>query len=283
MRLRVRATPGHDPVLRAPAARRGRRAKVVLPRPRPSPIRSTATSRAAYTTERLPRSGSPNGARGRERPTTQRVRPLDLQLPHATARAWPTPRACGRCSTWRPGFLPFSTRRGSGLRHFPADTHLTRLARGDGHRLRRRDRPRPATREGVALLAPYQGRADRHASGVPHRPHARRARSATSTRGGRLMYLGGNGFYWRVATHRSVPGVDRDAAHRRRHPHLGGRARRVLSTPSTAPMADCGGAVGRPPQTLCGIGFTSQGTFEGDHYRRRRRRATARRAGSSTA
>ena len=56
--------------------------------------------------------------------------------------------------TVRPGFLTFNDARGSGLRHFPADSHLTDWMEGTGfafdvitdHDL---------DREGEALLAPY--------------------------------------------------------------------------------------------------------------------------------
>ena len=37
--------------------------------------------------------------------------------------------------TFRPGQMAYVDRKGSGLRHFPADMHLAALARQDGHRL----------------------------------------------------------------------------------------------------------------------------------------------------
>ena len=65
-------------------------------------------------------------------------------------------------------FLTFNDAAGSGLRHLPADTHLTGWLDRMGiaydvvtdHDLHEK---------GVELLALLQGRADRHASGVPHR------------------------------------------------------------------------------------------------------------------
>ena len=85
--------------------------------------------------------------------------------------------------------------------------------------------------------------------------------------GGRLMYLGGNGFYWRVALSRQRAGRHRGAAHRGRHPHLAGRARRVLSRLRRRLRRAVAAQSDRPPNVLCGIGFSSQGTFVGDSYR----------------
>lgn len=81
---------------------------------------------------------------------------------------------------------------------------------------------------------------------------------AHRTQGGRLLYLGGNGFYWRVAFHPEVPGIIElrraedgsrpwDACPGEYHHaftgELGGMWRRL----------------GRPPQTLLGIGFSASG------------------------
>ena len=85
--------------------------------------------------------------------------------------------------------------------------------------------------------------------------------------GGRLMYLGGNGFYWRVALSDKVPG----AIEVRR---TEGGIRTWAAEPGEYYHAFDGAYGGlwrrsdRPPQVLCGIGFTSQGTFVGDSYRR---------------
>jgi N,N-dimethylformamidase len=81
---------------------------------------------------------------------------------------------------------------------------------------------------------------------------------AHRAQGGRLLYLGGNGFYWRVAFHPEVPGMIElrraedgsrpwDAQPGEYHHaftgELGGMWRRL----------------GRPPQTLLGIGFSASG------------------------
>jgi N,N-dimethylformamidase len=93
------------------------------------------------------------------------------------------------------------------------------------------------------------------------------ALSAYVARGGRLMYLGGNGFYWKVALHRDVPG----AVEIRRGE---GGIRAWAAEPGEYYHAFDGayGGLwrrnGRPPQQLVGVGFTSQAPFEGNWYRR---------------
>ena len=54
------------------------------------------------------------------------------------------------------------------------------------------------------------------------------AMKAWIDRGGRLMYMGGNGWYWRVAFH-ATAGRHRGPPRRGRHPHLGRGARRISS------------------------------------------------------
>ena len=86
--------------------------------------------------------------------------------------------------------------------------------------------------------------------------------------GGNLIYLGGNGFYWRIAA------KDRDASILEIR-----RAEDGVRTWASEPgeyyhMLD-GGSYGglwrrndRPPQQLVGVGFTAQGSFEGMPYER---------------
>ncbi len=77
-------------------------------------------------------------------------------------------------------------------------------------------------------------------------------------RGGHLVYLGGNGFYWRVAFHREVPGVIE-----LRRAEDGSRP--WEAEPGEyyhAFTGEYGGLwrrVGRPPQTLLGVGFSASG------------------------
>ena len=84
--------------------------------------------------------------------------------------------------------------------------------------------------------------------------------------GGRLLYLGGNGFYWRAGVHPDWPGAVevRRAATGARH---------VAETPGDDHMASTepGGLwrrLGRPPNALVGVGFRGIG-FDGvGHFRR---------------
>lgn len=85
--------------------------------------------------------------------------------------------------------------------------------------------------------------------------------------GGRLLYLGGNGFYWRTGLSPDWPG----AVEVRR---AGGGARHVAETPGDDHMAFTGELGGlwrqaaRAPNALVGVGFRAIG-FDGvGHYRR---------------
>ena len=164
--------------------------------------------------------------------------------------------------TMRPGFLTFDDPRGSGLRHFPADSHITDWLeeRGFGFDVVTDE---DLDAEGVGLLAPYKAvvtgtHPEYHTEGTLD------ALQAYVDAGGRLAYLGGNGFYWKVARRgpvlelrRAEGGIRAWAAEPGEYYHqfdgtLGGLWRRN----------------GRPPQQLCGVGFSGQGAFEGAWYRR---------------
>jgi N,N-dimethylformamidase len=85
--------------------------------------------------------------------------------------------------------------------------------------------------------------------------------------GGRLMYLGGNGFYW-------VTSVDPARAYmiEVRRGESGTRTWNALPGENyhstTAELGGIWRSRGRPPQALVGIGFTAQGADEGQPYRR---------------
>jgi N,N-dimethylformamidase len=167
--------------------------------------------------------------------------------------------------TMRPGFLTFNDPRGSGMRHYPADLHLLAWLEAKGFNF---DivTDEDLDDEGVALIAPYRtvltgSHPEYHTLGTID------ALAAYTRQGGRLCYLGGNGFYWRVARDRSVPhlielrraegGIRTWAAEPGEYYHqtdgqLGGLWRRNR----------------RPPQMLVGVGFSCQAAFEGTHYRR---------------
>ena len=119
--------------------------------------------------------------------------------------------------------------------------------------------------EGQALLDPYKvvltgSHPEYHTSNTLD------ALAGYTNNGGRMVYLGGDGFYWRVARDLDLPwamelrraegGIRTWAAEPGEYYHqfdgeYGGLWRRNR----------------RPPQMLCGVGFSGQGAFEGTHYR----------------
>ena len=165
----------------------------------------------------------------------------------------------------RPNYLTFNDQRGSGLRHFSADSHLTDWLEAMGHGFDViTDHDLHA--EGAALLAPYAvvltGSHPEY-----HTPQTLDALTEYTASGGRLCYLGGNGFYWRIAVSPTIP----DVLEVRR---AEGGIRAWDAAPGEAYHQLDGGygglwrRLGRPPQKLAGVGFSSQGLFEGSHYRR---------------
>lgn len=166
--------------------------------------------------------------------------------------------------TMRPGFLTFNDARGSGLRHYPADTHLLAWLEAKGIAF---DviTDEDLHEEGVGLLKPYSV----VVTGSHPEYHTLQTLDALAsyTRdGGRLMYLGGNGFYWRIAVTQTLPGV----MELRRSE---GGIRAWAAEPGEY-WHQTDGAYGglwrrnrRPPQMLAGVGFSGQGLFEGTHYR----------------
>lgn len=166
----------------------------------------------------------------------------------------------------RPGYHPFADDKcGSGLRHFPADTHI--LAWLDAKEI-----PFDVVtdwelhNEGSELLAPYKtvlttSHPEYHTSETLDGVQGYR------DGGGNLVYLGGNGFYWRVALH-----PEKDGLIEVRRAEGGLRA--WASEPGeyySGFTGDYGGLWrrnGRPPNALTGIGYTCQGDFEGTYYRR---------------
>jgi N,N-dimethylformamidase len=93
------------------------------------------------------------------------------------------------------------------------------------------------------------------------------ALDAYKERGGRLIYLGANGFYWRVAYHPDLPGVME-----LRRAEDGSRA--WAAEPGEYYMSFTGeyGGMwrrsGRPPQRMAGTGFVAQGFDLSSYYRR---------------
>lgn len=168
--------------------------------------------------------------------------------------------------TMRVGYItyPDPAIRGSGLRHFPADTHLTVWLETMGfdydiitdwelHH------------EGAALLAPYRVVIT---GSHPEYHTAQMLDALESYRdgGGRLMYMGGNGFYWKIALSHEKPG---QIEIRRAE----GGIRAWAAEPGEYYNQFDGEYGGlwrrnaRPPQKLVGVGFTAQGNFVGSYYR----------------
>ena len=167
--------------------------------------------------------------------------------------------------TFRPGYLAYPDQRGSGLRHFPADMHLAAWLDAMGiawdaitdHDLEA---------EGADLLGRYK------VVLTPSHPEYQSLGTLDALRdytaeGGRLVYLGGNGFYWRVAVSPHVPGTLE-----LRRTESGTRA--WAADPGEYYHQFDGGYGGlwrrqdRAPQKLAGVGFSAQGRFEGSWYRR---------------
>ena len=166
--------------------------------------------------------------------------------------------------TMRPGYLTYHDERGSGLRHYPADTHILGWLAAKGFAF---DiiTDEDLDDEGSSLLAPY--RAVLTGSHPEyHTPGTLEALTEYKAKGGNLAYLGGNGFYWRIARRKDMP-----------HAIELRRAEGGIRTWAAEPgeyYHQLDGAYGglwrrnrRPPQILAGVGFSGQGMFEGTHYR----------------
>ena len=86
--------------------------------------------------------------------------------------------------------------------------------------------------------------------------------------GGRFMYLGGNGFYWRIDRHPDLPA----AIELRRARTGSGTWISEVGENHHAFSGDHGGIwrdLGRSPQRLVGVGFIAQGFAGSTYYRRR--------------
>ena len=165
----------------------------------------------------------------------------------------------------RPGYITFPMLDCSGLRHYQADSHLLYWLdqQGIGYDV---VTDRELHADGVSALDGF----DVVCTGTHpeyHTPQTLDALQQWRDRGGHLIYLGGNGFYWRVALHPEDEGV---MEIRRAE----GGIRAWAAEPGEYYHAFDGGYGGlwrrnrRPPQALVGVGFSAQGTFKGSWYRR---------------
>ena len=167
--------------------------------------------------------------------------------------------------TMRPGYLTFLDEHGSGLRHFSADSHLTNWLREKGFEFDVvTDEDLDA--RGVDALKYY----DVVLTGSHPEYCTRRmldALLAYRSAGGSLMYLGGNGFYWKIGRAATVPHlleIRRAEAGMRVWESQPGEYYNQLD-------GEYGGMWrrnGLPPQRVAGVGFTSEGDFRGTFYLR---------------
>lgn len=165
----------------------------------------------------------------------------------------------------RSGVIAYCDMPGSGCRHFPADSHLWYWLETKGY-----DFDVITDDElhdwGVDALSGYQV-VMTCSHPEYHTPGSLDALQDYVDQGGRLLYLGGNGFYWKVAVSADWPG----AVEIRRGE---GGIRAWAADPGEYYNAFDGtyGGLwrrnGRPPQRLAGVGFSSQGDHEGSYYRR---------------
>lgn len=166
----------------------------------------------------------------------------------------------------RPGYVTFGYGPGSGHRHFQADSHLIAWLHAKGY-----DYDVVTDQElhddGLEAIQGYKVLT----TGSHPEYHTLQTLDALQTyrdTGGRLMYLGGNGFYWRVALHEAEPG-----AIEIRRAESGIRAWAAEPGEYYNAFDGAYGGLwrrnGRPPQRLAGVGFSAQGQFEGSHYRRK--------------
>lgn len=155
---------------------------------------------------------------------------------------------------------------GSSPWQFNADLHISAWLEAMGHRYDvATDEDLHA--EGLALLQRYRV----IVTGTHPEYYSTKmwdALHAYLQRGGRLMYLGANGFYWRIAFHADLPGV----IELRR---VEDGVRDWSGEPGEYYMSFTGeyGGLwrrnGRPPQTIVGVGFVAQGFDVSSYYVRR--------------
>ncbi len=166
----------------------------------------------------------------------------------------------------RPGYITFGNANCSGLRHFQADSHL--LAWLDAKKIGFDViTDRELHEEGPDAISGYE-----HVMTTSHPEYhtAETLDALTKYRdtGGHLSYLGGNGFYWKIALH---PEQEDTLEIRRAEDGI----RAWAAEPGEYYQAFDGqyGGLwrrnGRPPQALCGLGFSAQGQFNGSYYRKK--------------
>lgn len=194
--------------------------------------------------------------------------------------------------TLRPGYISLAHTSCSGLRHFPADSHLIAYLH--------HQQAASASDESERNLFDYEIITDHelHTEGVAclegyttivtgTHPEYHTLKSLQALQDfrdkfhGNLVYLGGNGFYWRIGASGSAEELC-EQTNRDDLLHLLEIRRAEDGVRTWA--SECGeyyhsleesctyGGLwrrnGRPPQKLVGVGFSSQGSFQGMPYHR---------------
>ncbi len=165
----------------------------------------------------------------------------------------------------RPGYVTFAKTACSGLRHLQADSHLLAWldAKSIGFDI---VTDQQLHEEGASCIQGY----DMLLTSTHPEYHTTQTLDALThyrNNGGHISYLGGNGFYWRIALH-----PEDNAVLEIRRAEDGIRA--WAAEPGEYYQAFDGqyGGLwrrnGRAPQALCGLGFTAQGQFNGSYYRK---------------
>jgi len=168
----------------------------------------------------------------------------------------------------RPGYITFGGSKSpcSGLRHFQADSHLISWLHNKGFEYEIVT-DEQLHQDGFKAIKKYKT----VITGSHPEYHTKETLDALQDfrdNGGSLNYLGGNGFYWRIAIHKENKNILEI-----RRPEGGIRA--WASEPGEAYNAFDGtyGGLwrrsGRAPQELVGIGFIAQGNFYGHPYERK--------------
>ncbi len=167
---------------------------------------------------------------------------------------------------WRPGYtIPWVGAAGTAAWQWPADIHIVAWLDAMGHGCDFiTDEDLHA--EGLGLLERYRC----VLTGSHPEYYSTRMWDALDGylgQGGRLMYLGGNGFYWRIAYHDALPGV---LELRRAEDGI----RDWVAEPGEyyhSFSGEYGGLwrrLGRPPQGLVGVGMATQGFDISGYFRR---------------
>ncbi len=166
----------------------------------------------------------------------------------------------------RPKYRSWLGGTGSTLWQFNADTHIINWLEALGYDydvITDED----LHEDGLAAIEQYKV----VISGTHPEYHSKEmwdAMHAYQQRGGRLMYLGANGWYWRIAYHREAPGVMEV-----RRAEGGIRAWEARTGEYYHSFTGEYGGLwrrnGRPPQTIVGTGFTAQGFDISSYYVRK--------------